>query len=117
MNEIIPDRKYRGLMLANTTYAQLEPSSLYTTARQTDPVSNNQGYSDAHYTELVTSVSSEPDATRRKALYAQLNDLLLDESFLLVLASQAPVLATRANVQGIEPTLLDAYQYYNAWLG
>jgi peptide/nickel transport system substrate-binding protein len=117
VNEIIPDRKYRGLMLANTTYAQLEPSSLYTTARQTDPVSNNQGYSDAHYTELVTSVSSEPDATRRKALYAQLNDLLLDESFLLVLASQAPVLATRANVQGIEPTLLDAYQYYNAWLG
>jgi ABC-type transport system substrate-binding protein len=110
------NRKYKGMYLANSTFAQLEPSSTLNNGRATDPNSNNSQFKNDEYAQLIASASSEPDASKRKALYSKLNDILLDESFIMVLAGSPPTLATRLNVHGIEPSAHDGFLYHNAWL-
>ncbi len=110
------NRKYKGLYLSNAPYAQLEPSSSLSNGRATDPNSNNSQFDNADYKQLVSTASSEPDAGKRKALYNQINALLLDESFIMALAGGPPTLAMKANVNGIEPSAHDGFYYQSAWL-
>jgi peptide/nickel transport system substrate-binding protein len=105
------NRKYKGMYLANSTFAQLEPSSTLSNGRATDPNSNNSLFQSDAYSKLIAQASAEPDAAKRKTLYAQLNDILLDESFIMVLASAPPTLVARANVTGIEPSAHDGFYY------
>src|SRR5579872_751638 len=70
----------------------------------TDPNSNNSLFQDETYSKLIAQASSEPDAAKRKALYSHLNDILLDESFIMVLAGAPPTLVAHANVTGIAPS-------------
>jgi peptide/nickel transport system substrate-binding protein len=107
------NRKYKGMYLSNSTFAQLEPSSTLSNGRATDPNSNNSLFQNDTYTQLIASASAEPDAAKRKALYSQLNDILLDESFIMVLAAAPPTLIARSNVKGIEPSAHDGFYYDN----
>jgi peptide/nickel transport system substrate-binding protein len=111
------NRKYRGLYLANSTFAQLEPSSTLSNGRATDPNSNNSQFKDDTYAKLVAQASAEPDAGKRKSLYSQLNDILLDESFIMVLAGAPPTLVAHSNVTGIEPSAHDGFYYDNTSIG
>ena len=81
------NRKYKGMYLANSSFAQLEPSSTLNNGRATDPNSNNSLFKNDRYSELIASASAEPDAAKRKTMYAELNDIMLDESFILWLAA------------------------------
>jgi len=110
------NRKYKGMYLSNSAFGQLEPSSTLSAGRATDPNSNNEQFNNQQYKDLIASASSEPDPNKRKAIYSQLNDILLDESFIMPLASYPPVLAMKPNVQGIEPSAHDGFYYHNAWL-
>jgi peptide/nickel transport system substrate-binding protein len=107
------NRKYKGMYLANSTFAQLEPSSTLSNGRATDPNSNNSLFQNETYSKLIAQASAETDATKRKALYSQLNDILLDESFIMVLAGAPPTLVARTNVTGIEPSAHDGFYYHN----
>jgi peptide/nickel transport system substrate-binding protein len=110
------NRKYKGMYLSNSTFAQLEPSSTLSNGRATDPNSNNSLFQSDMYSQLIASASAEPDAAKRQALYSQLNDILLDESFIMVLAAAPPTLVARANVMGIEPSAHDGFYYYDTYL-
>ena len=110
------NRKYKGMYLANSSFAQLEPSSTLNNGRATDPNSNNSLFKNDRYSELIASASSEPDAAKRKTMYAELNDIMLDESFILWLAASPPTLVTRPNIHGIEPSAHDGFYYHNAWI-
>jgi peptide/nickel transport system substrate-binding protein len=110
------NRKYKGMYLSNSSFAQLEPSSTLSNGRATDPNSNNSQFKNGQYSQLIAGASSEPDAAKRKALYAQLNDILLDESFIMVLAGSPPTLVMRPNVHGIEASAHDGFYYHNVWL-
>jgi peptide/nickel transport system substrate-binding protein len=110
------NRKYKGLYLSNSTFAQLEPSSTLSNGRATDPNSNNSLFQSDMYSQLIAAASAEPDLEKRKALYTQLNDILLDESFIMVLAGAPPTLIARSNVNGIEPSAHDGFYYHNTWL-
>lgn len=105
------NRKYKGMYLSNSTFAQLEPSSTLSNGRATDPNSNNSLFKSDTYSQLIASASAEPDAAKRKALYSQLNDILLDESFIMVLAAAPPTLAATSSVKGIEPSAHDGFYY------
>jgi peptide/nickel transport system substrate-binding protein len=110
------NRKYKGMYLANSSFAQLEPSSTLNNGRATDPNSNNSLFKNDRYSELIASASSEPDAAKRKIMYSELNDIILDESFIMWLAASPPTLVTRPNVHGIEPSAHDGFYYHNAWI-
>ncbi|MBV9895745.1 MAG: ABC transporter substrate-binding protein [Chloroflexi bacterium] len=110
------NRKYKGMYLSNSTFAQLEPSSTLSNGRATDPNSNNSLFQNDAYSKLIAQASAEPDLAKRKAFYSQLNDILLDESFIMVLAGAPPTLVARANVMGIAPSAHDGFYYDNTFL-
>jgi peptide/nickel transport system substrate-binding protein len=116
LTDQLNNRKYRGLYTSTFGFAQLEPVTKFLNGRDTDPSSNNEGFKSDAYSQLIDAASVEPDLGKRKQLYAQLNDLLLDECFVMFIAPQPPTLLARARVQGVEHTLHQGFWYANTWL-
>ena len=57
----------------------------------------------------MTTLVTEPDAAKQKALIPQINDFVLDQSWIFAIASNPAILATSHTVQGLVPAL------YNGW--
>ena len=112
----INNRKYSGITIGSQNFAQLEPVTILTRSRTYDPVMNNEGFKSDQYTQLIASAGAEADAAKRKQLYSQLNDLLLDESFAIVISQFRPKLALRSAVHDIGPTLHEGFSYTDTWL-
>jgi peptide/nickel transport system substrate-binding protein len=108
--------KNNGISMGTSSYAQLEPATMFTTGRGLDPKSNNSGFSSDRYTQLVGSANTETDPAKRKQLYSMLNDILLDESFVMFVAKAPPSILTSARVHGIGHTLHASFTYTDAWL-
>ena len=108
--------KYRGIWLGSIAFAQLEPATTFQNSRGLDPTANSSGFVDEKYTQLVAAANAEPDREKRRQLYAQLNDLFLDESFLMVLASLPARILARSNVQNVMTTAHGGYTFTHAWL-
>lgn len=116
MGTTIRDKTFLGIVLFQSGFAQLESSSLFTTGGTWNYQNNNAGFADDTYKALVTQVSGEPNSARRKQLYSQLNDLLLDQAFTLALASNTPYLLARGKVQGLGWFASEAPSLGDAWL-
>jgi peptide/nickel transport system substrate-binding protein len=81
-----------------------------------DPNSNNSGYQNDTYASLLNQAASEPDKSKRQALYSQINDILLDQAWAMPIATGQPRVVTRASVHGIGFTLWSSFSYTNAWI-
>ena len=77
---------------------------------------NNPGFASDRYTELANSSSTEVDPGKRKVLYDEMNDLLLDECFTIPVASSPGNVVSRATVQGFSWRLSGSLQYADVWL-
>ena len=64
-------------------------------------LSNLAGFYDDTYKSLVQSASTEPDANKRKQLYSQINDFLLDASYSMAICQYPNIMISRANLQGL----------------
>jgi peptide/nickel transport system substrate-binding protein len=102
----------------------------YSTPRSTDPdtlvypVFTSMGfpprghnwswYENYRVDSILSQAQKEPNHEVRKKLYSRFQDLLLEDAPALFLASLHQVIATRANVRGIEfiPQYARAYFYY-----
>jgi peptide/nickel transport system substrate-binding protein len=80
------------------------------------PDSNASGYSNPKYSEVVNAVATESDAAKRKDLYSQLNDILVDDSFTWAAASIPVRLVASPRVHDIGLQANDTYQFWDAWL-
>jgi ABC-type transport system substrate-binding protein len=109
-------RRYQGMFISSSNWGHLEPLTMFAQARSYNPTGNNSGFSSEAYTRLITRAGAEPDVPKRKQLYAEINDLLLDESFTAVINSSRPRLAARAGVNGIGFTLHEGFTYTDVWL-
>ena len=81
--DVATKRTYRGLLLSVGSSAQLaEATSLLTRSRfySPDPKTSFTGLDNAQYRELIDKAAAEPDAAKRKTLYGQIEDIILDES-------------------------------------
>jgi len=81
-----------------------------------NPDVNNSGFKNDLYTQLVKSSATEADLQKRKQLYTQINDLLLDEAFSLALSSAQPRMLARAGVHGVGYTLHEGFDWTNVWI-
>ncbi|MBV9327645.1 MAG: hypothetical protein JO352_28340 [Chloroflexi bacterium] len=61
---------------------------------------NNLNDNSQQYSQLANASATETDAGKRKQLYDQMNDLLLDESFTVPVASSPGNVVSRAGVSG-----------------
>jgi peptide/nickel transport system substrate-binding protein len=111
----VTQRNYVGAYATAGTYSQMEPITQFTNSGVFNPDSNNEGFKSDAYANLVTSASAEPDSARRKQIYAQLNDLMLDEAFAVPIAAAPPRWVARANLRDVGFTLHEACVWANAW--
>jgi ABC-type transport system substrate-binding protein len=108
---------YRGVAGTLSSYTQVHPSSVFVLSRAFFPTNNTAGFKSEAYTQLVNQLSTEPDDAKRAQLYAQMNDLLLDESFLMPLAPQRSPMVMKANVHGPRRDMAGGVYFTDTWMG
>jgi peptide/nickel transport system substrate-binding protein len=113
----IHSQKYNGLYTLNDSWAAMEPVSLLASGASLNPKINNAGFKDDQYSQLVASAGSEADAAKRKQIYSQLNDYILDQSFGIPIAPSTNRVVTRAVVHGVEFRMNDVMTFANTWKG
>ena len=104
-----------GLNLTFTGPAALQPVSLASSAVFSPDLSTT-GFKDEQYSTLVAEVGAEEDPTKRKVLYSQLNDLLLDQSFAMPLCANPTNIVVNSRVQNVVYTMHEAVDYSHAWM-
>jgi peptide/nickel transport system substrate-binding protein len=114
----VNNRKYRGFWSSNMAVGTGEPVSGLTRGRATDPNSNNQGYKDERYSALIDAAASEPDTAKRRQIYSQINDILLDESFVAVITNYPPKMVTTAKLHDVVMPTSTPSDFFltDAWL-
>ena len=65
---------------------------------------NNSGFDSPLYQELGKAANTETDPAKLKQVFDQVNDLMLDESFVIPLTPRPPTNVTRAAVQHEQST-------------
>jgi len=110
----VNNRKYKHLYYA-ASILNLSPGTIFSVSRPMGPRNNNEGYESEHYTQLVNDLV-ETDPQKLKQIYAQINDILLDESFFMFLSPNAVLMVTKANVQDVMPHLRGGWHLTDTWL-
>jgi peptide/nickel transport system substrate-binding protein len=77
---------------------------------------NNADFHDETYSRLVSTTAMEPDAAKRKQLYSQINDVLLDQSFDIIICSNNIRALTTNKVEGLGHRRNDFFTFTDAWL-
>jgi ABC-type transport system substrate-binding protein len=90
-----------GLNIGQSLFTQLLPSAITVLSTYYQPTGPQTGFVNDQYTQFVNAMAVETDPARQKTLYGQLNDLLLDQCFLMPIMSAVPSVLTSAKVQGI----------------
>lgn len=101
---------YNGMSVGSGVSSQLQPQTLLLGVYHS-PVVNLSGYKNDVWAKLVDDVSSELDPAKRKLLYTQINDFLLDEAWDLPVTHAPNRVATRKNVHGLAFELHEALNY------
>jgi len=113
----INNHKYLGAYIGGIAYAAMEPVTRMANSRHLDPSGNsNTGFTSAEYVSLFNQASAEPDTARRKQLYSQVNDLLLDESFVMPICNSPGRMMSRARVHDITPSEHGTFLFNRAWM-
>jgi peptide/nickel transport system substrate-binding protein len=113
----VNNRKWFGVYWAAVTYAHLSPSTALVNGKAFNPQLNNSAFTSDRYVQLINDAAKEPDVAKQRALYAQMNDLLLDESFVAFVAptTTSSYVAT-PDVRGIAWTAHESPWYAETWL-
>ena len=104
-----------GLYFAADPWANLEPLTQFTSGSTTNYRGNNGGYLSDAYTKLVEAAAGEVDAVKRKQIYSQLNDFLLDEAFVYPLWPNITRGVARYNLTDLGHRRNEMWTFYNAW--
>ena len=103
--------------LAGDVWSSFQPVTVLSTDASLNYRVNNADFHDQRYTDLVTSVATEADASKRAQLYAQINDFLLDACFDLPIASSSTRALATPNLHGVGHRRNDFFTFTDAWLG
>jgi peptide/nickel transport system substrate-binding protein len=117
--DVASKRSYQGLLLSAGSSAQLvEASSFLTRSRffSPDPKAGFTGLDNANYRQLIGMAATEPDATKRKDLYGQIEDIILDESASMTVSLYPQTGLATSNLHGLDYDSRPALSYATAWL-
>ena len=109
--------KYNAVYASTGSFSQLRsPSIMFTSGPVWGPTMNNTGFEDAHYTDLVNQSGLAVDPAQQKQIYSQLNDVLLDQTFVTPLAPNPPRETFRSAVKGLGYSAHEGFVYTSAYL-
>jgi peptide/nickel transport system substrate-binding protein len=117
--DVATRRAYNGLLLSAGSAAQLaEATSLLTRSRfySPDPKTSFTGLDNPKYRELISTASTEPDASKRKALYGEIEDIILDESATMAISLYPQTGIASSKVHGLTYDIRPALTYADTWL-
>ncbi len=112
-------RAYKGLLLSVGSSAQLaEATSLLTRSRffSPDPKTSFTGLDNAMYRQLINTAATEPDLAKRRDLYGQIEDIILDESASMTVSLYPQTALASARVHGLSYDFRPSLTYASAWL-
>jgi ABC-type transport system substrate-binding protein len=95
--------------LTINSWSQIDPSTIF------DTLFYNT-YPAPEFKRLRAAYDVEPDLEKRRMLMSQLNDVLLDESWLVSVTSSPSLVTTRAKVQGVQYGMHDNWKHADVWL-
>jgi len=108
---------FGGMRLSAGAFCQLsEAGSEFALSRTFGYASNGGGFYDDKWTQLASGVATEPDPAKRKVLYGQINDFLLDSSFAMAITAYPDIDIMRPNVMDMKYFLSTATNDRNMWL-
>ena len=117
--DLVNNWKYKGFWLGGGSFAQLDPGTAFTKSRALSVTGNSSAFTapvNAAAVDLVGRATTEIDPARRKQLYADLNNMLLDEVYMIGMSPTTNRLMATSKVHGIAPTLHSAQKWWEAWL-
>jgi peptide/nickel transport system substrate-binding protein len=110
-------RKYAGneryVFSTGTQYAQLKtPVMMFTSSPLwTTTPANQEAFHDDRYTQLINDLVAATDASALKQTLSQLNDFVLDQSFMIMFAPNPPRITLRQSVQGVATVMHEAFSF------
>ncbi|MBV9582860.1 MAG: ABC transporter substrate-binding protein [Chloroflexi bacterium] len=110
---------YNGFWLGGGSFANLDPATGFVKSRALSVTGNSSAFTapaNAAAVDLVGRATSEPDATKRTQLYSDLNDMLLQEAYIITMSPTTNRFLTTTSVQGLSSTLHSAQRWWNVWL-
>ena len=117
--DLVNNWRYNGFWLGGGSFAQLDPATAFTKSRALSVTGNSSAFTapvNAAAVELVGRGTTETDAAKRKQIYAELNDMLLDEAYIFVMSPNVNRMMLTSKVKGVTPTLHSAQRWWEAWL-
>ncbi len=117
-NDQVVNLNYNGIWASSDGSTNLRPPSLLTVSPGWNPDANQSGFTrDDTYKQLVSSASAETDPARQQQLYAQINDFVLDQSWVMPLSTNPITGISRNAVRDIGFWVHNgAFAWTNAWL-
>jgi ABC-type transport system substrate-binding protein len=112
-----PKAQYQGLNLAPGGFAQVQPTTFFLFSVYWLLQNNAEAFDSDQYRQLLGAAGSEPDASKRKQLYSQLNDFVLDQSFVMMMNSNPETFLARSNVHGQSYNMHQGLQMHQLWKG
>ncbi|HEY1298531.1 MAG TPA: ABC transporter substrate-binding protein [Chloroflexota bacterium] len=110
--------KYTGLYFSGDNNAHVNPGTLWSSSPGWRPVpANNSGWKNDQWTQLVTALVTEPDPAKQKVMIPEMNDFVLDQSWIFAIASNPAILVTAHTLQGLVPALYNGWFFDSATLG
>jgi len=80
------------------------------------PAPNNTAWNQPEWTDLFNQVASEADPAKQKALYARMNDYILDQSWAMPIAYGPAFRVSTSKVKGLTTNQYGAWYYTEAYL-
>jgi peptide/nickel transport system substrate-binding protein len=107
--------KYKGMWSSGDNYANLNPGSLFAVSPGWRVYPNNDDFKDPRWAELVAQANTEADPAKQKALFAEINDYVLDQSFTYAVSNNPVWWVTSAKFHGLVPTLHQGFLWTDAY--
>ena len=95
--------KYKGMWASGDNYANLNPGSLFAVSPGWRVFPNNDGFQEPRWAELVAAVNTEADPAKQKALFAEVNDYILDQSFTFAVSNNPVWWITTSQIPRPDP--------------
>jgi peptide/nickel transport system substrate-binding protein len=96
-------------------YGDVDPSTFFT-RDNLHPDTNIHQFRDEEYARLVQEGASTVDEAKRKEIYAQIQQILMDQMPGYLIAHKQDLFAAKQNVQGFNPGPLIRHHYERTWI-
>ncbi|MBV9326202.1 MAG: ABC transporter substrate-binding protein [Chloroflexi bacterium] len=117
--DLVNNWKYKGFWLGGGSFAQLDPATGFVKSRALSVTGNSSAFTtpaNAAAVDLVGRATSEADPEKRKQLYSDLNDMLLQEAYIITMSPTTNRFLTTTKVKNVVSTLHSAQKWWEAWL-